>query len=97
MDNKQNRQFYWQVKDFLNKKQEPVATPPNSLKKTIQNVTNKTTPVPAPINEIVNSSSSLKDQTKNLLSSYQNALNKQKPVSDKSSSHITANIFRIKK
>lgn len=95
MDNKQDRQFYWQVKDFLGKKHEHVAKPPSSLKSTIREVTSKASPVPAPINEIVNSSASIKDQTMKILSSYQNSVNNQKPINDKSSKNITTNIFKL--
>ena len=96
MDNKQDRQFYWQVKDFLGKKHEPqAAKPPSNLKSTIRQITGMASHVPVPINEIVNSSASVKNQVMNVLSSYQNSVNKQKPITDKSSNHITTNIFRL--
>ncbi len=94
MDNKQDRQFYWKVKDFLNKKPEMTPTKRNSLSETITSITSLAKPVPVPVNEIVNSASDLKNQTTNILSSYQNKIKSQQPKSVNSSNHITANIFR---
>jgi len=96
MDNKQDRQFLWNVKDFLTKspilKSEPKR---NSLKDTIRNVTALAQPVAVPVNEIVNQSNSLKNQVTSLLNAHQSNINKQKPNSIKSSNHISANIFNL--
>jgi hypothetical protein len=41
MDNKQNRQFYWEVKDFMNKKPETYVPKKDTLKESIASVMNK--------------------------------------------------------
>lgn len=99
MDNKQDRQFFWNVKDFLNKKPEAPAKKMNPLKEVINQVTNSPQNVSKPIYEvtrdsIVNSSAELKNKVTGVLSSFQKTVNGQKPASDKHSQHITANIFR---
>ena len=41
MDNNKNKQFFWQVKDFLSKKPTPApSVPQNGLKSTINSVIN---------------------------------------------------------
>jgi hypothetical protein len=96
MDNKQNRQFFWNVKDFLNKTPEPVKTKSNPLQQTIKEVTSNISYVAPPVNEMINSSSGLKNTINNKITEYQNLLNKQKPSSVKTIPHITSNPFRIK-
>lgn len=96
MDNKQDRQFLWNVKDFLQKKPDAPVLKSDSLQNTIRQVTSNIPNVPVPIKEMVNSSSDLKNKVCNKINSYQSTLNNQKPKSIQSSNHITANPFRIK-
>jgi len=96
MDNKQDRQFYWKVKDFMQRSPTPKTPQPNRLQNVIKEVTSNMSPVTPPINEIVNSSSNLKNSVQRTINSYQNSLNKQKPISPKVSNNININPFRIK-
>ena len=41
MDNKNNRSFYWEVKDFLNKKPETFVPKKHSLKESISGILNE--------------------------------------------------------
>jgi hypothetical protein len=95
MDNKQDRQFLWKVKDFLNKSPEVQGPKSNSLREAIGQITSLAQPVAVPRNEITQSSSGLKDKVNEVLSGYQNVINRQKPNSIKTSNNITANIFKI--
>ena len=95
MDNKQNRQFFWQVKDFLNKTPDPVKLKSNPIQQVIKEVTSNIPHVAPPVNEMINSSMSLKNDVNGKITAYHNALNKQKPSSIKNSPHITTNPFRI--
>jgi uncharacterized protein YoxC len=96
MDNKQDRQFYWEVKDFMQKKTNPVTPAPNKLQNTIKEVTSNIPSVSAPVNDMVNSSSQLKNSVNETIQKYQNSLNRQKPQSFKTSANINLNPFRIK-
>ena len=95
MDNKQNRQFYWEVKDFLARKQEPASKPTSSLRSTITEVTATAKPVPVPVNEIVNSSKNTKNDVSRFLSAFESLKTKQMPSDPTRSKNITVNPFNI--
>jgi hypothetical protein len=103
MDNKQNRQFYWEVKDFfvgktLNESKKPVNKP--NLLKEIKSVMD----VAKPISEMEKRkallgyskmSSEVKNKTSNLLNSYSDRMNAEKPFSKGNSANYTTNIFNL--
>ena len=95
MDNKQNRQFYWEVKDFLARKQEPASKPTSSLRSTITEVTATAKPVPVPVNEIVNSSKNTKNDVSRFLSAFESLKTKQMPSDPTRSKNITVNPFNV--
>jgi len=99
MDNNKNKQFFWQVKDFLSKKPTPApSVPQNGLKSTINSVIN------SPINKagpniyedkarIVNSSNDVKNSVVNNISSFIDATKKQAPNMKAYTKNITTNPF----
>jgi len=100
MDNKQDRQFYWQVKDFLQKTPEVPAKKSSPLKNTIRSVINSSQNTNLPLNEIankqiINGSENVKNQVANVLSAQQNKINSQKPKSIAHAKTITTNIFKM--
>ena len=101
MDNNKNKQFYWEVKDFLNRKQPIAQTKPSSLKNTINNIMESkfnTSEVnyEESKNSIVNSSTDAKIGAIRLLNSFDYNMHKQKPNSNTSSKNIITNLFNIK-
>lgn len=100
MDNKQDRQFLWNVKDFLVKTPEVQPKRPSQLKETIKNVMLGSPKINSQLQEvahksIINSSSDLKNSTAAMISIHQFDVNNQKPSTTKHSNNITANIFNI--
>ena len=96
MDNKQNRQFFWNVKDFLTKSHNPVPVAPrSSVRDTINKVVSIAPPVPVPVNEIVNSSSDTKNSVSRFLSAFGSAKNKQMPQDKTRAKNITTNPFNL--
>lgn len=100
MDNKQDRQFYWQVKDFLQKTPEAPAKKSSPLKNTIKSVIDSPQNTNSSLNEIankeiINASGNVKNQVGSVLSSFQNIVNSQKPKSAAHAKTITTNIFKM--
>ena len=96
MDNKQNRQFFWNVKDFLTKSHNPAPVAPrSSVRDTINKVVSIAPPVPVPVNEIVNSSSDTKNSVTRFLSAFGSAKNKQMPQDKTRAKNITTNPFNL--
>ena len=103
MDNKQNRQFYWEVKDFfagkaLNESRKPVNKP--NLLKDIKGVMNVTKPISEmekrqALLGYSKMSGEVKDKTSNLLNSYSNRMNAEKPFSKGNAANYTTNIFNL--
>lgn len=100
MDNKQDRQFYWQVKDFLQKTPKVPAKKSSPLKNTIRSVMNSPHNINSQLNEIankeiINASGNIKNQVADVLSTQQNKINAQKPKSIAHAKTITTNIFKM--
>jgi hypothetical protein len=96
MDNKQNRQFFWNVKDFLSKNNEVKPfVPKSNIKNTINKVVSATQPVPVPVKEIVNSSQDTKNSVTRFLSAFGSAKAKQLPSDPTRAKNITANPFSL--
>lgn len=96
MDNKQDRQFFWNVKDFLTKSHNPVPnSPKSSVRNTINNVVSIAQPVPVPVNEIVNSSSDTKNSVTRFLSAFGSAKAKQMPQDKTRAKNIITNPFNL--
>jgi hypothetical protein len=103
MDNKQNRQFYWEVKDFfagkaLNESKKPVNKP--NLLKDIKGVMGVTKPISEmekrqALLGYSKMSSEVKDRTSSLLNSYTNRMNAEKPFSKGNGANYTTNIFNL--
>lgn len=101
MDNNNNKQFYWKVKDFLQKKPD-VAPPqkPNSLLGAVNKVMNSSANIRTPnIYEakdgIVSSSRQAKQAASNVLNTFNNAMEKQKASCKGYSNNITSNMFNL--
>jgi len=96
MDNKQNRQFFWNVKDFLSKNNEVKPfVPKSNIKNTINKVVSSTPPIPVPVREIVNSSQDTKNSVTRFLSAFGSAKAKQLPNDPTRAKNITANPFSL--
>lgn len=96
MDNKQDRQFFWNVKDFLGKRSDPKPfTNTSPIHDSIKNVMSQTKPVPVPVNEIVNSSTDIKNAAMNLLNAFGKSHTKQLPQDKNRAKNITTNIFNL--
>ena len=101
MDNKNNRQFFWQVKDFMSKT--PSSTPKpkqNSLVNTVTNVINSSANTTKPnIHEakygIVNSSRNTKQAVSNVLDTVKNSMDKQAPSCKAYTKNIISNPFNL--
>lgn len=94
MDNKQDRQFFWKVKDFLNGSSNPgQMAPTNSLKDAASKV--MAANIQTAVNEVKNTSSDIQNQTNKMLNMYSNSVNKQKASSIRNSNNITANLFNL--
>ena len=94
MDNKQDRQFFWKVKDFLNTSPNPrPMAQTNSLKDAASKV--MAANIQTAVNEVKNTSSDIQNQTNKMLNLYSNSVNKQKASSIRNSNNITANLFNL--
>ena len=98
--NKNNRQQYWEVKDFLTKKPLNESSNKPNLKKSIVEILSATKPVGQNnLNEInkkiINSSNDVKNKTTNLLNSYTDQIKKQTPNSKGSAKNIVSNLFNV--
>jgi hypothetical protein len=101
MDNKQNRQFYWEVKDFLQRKQPEQIRQQSSLYNTVTNIMesrfNKHEPnYYEARQEIVNSSNNTQKAVLDVLNSYSYKMIFEKPSCKGYSGNITTNFFNIK-
>jgi hypothetical protein len=101
MDNNKNKQFFWQVKDFMTKNNNPAPKPKqNSLLNTVTNVMNSSKNVGTPNiyearNGIVNGSSQVKNSVSNVLNTVKNSNDKQKASCAGYSNNITSNPFNL--
>lgn len=101
MDNKQDRQFYWEVKDFMSKNSTPAPkAKPNTLVNAVTNVLGSSANTKGPnIYEakqgIINSSRQTKHAVVNAIAATAEAFNKQKPDSKAYTNNITANPFNL--
>jgi hypothetical protein len=101
MDNTNNKQFFWHVKDFLGKKHQPNPNPkPSSLVSAVKQVVNfKQNNVGPNIYEardgIVNSSRQTKAAVSNVLNTFDSAMQKQKSSCKAYSNNITGNLFNL--
>jgi hypothetical protein len=107
MDNKQNREFYWEVKDFLGKKpqlNESVNKKPDSLKDSIKKMLVQGNVLHQPIlpnKQIVNELLSLSENTirnvANFIEDSEVEVNKGRTDSKAFTSNITENLFSLQK
>ena len=103
MDNNNNKQFFWQVKDFLGKKQEPkVNSKSSNLIGTVKDVmafgANANRPnIHEARNGIVNSSQNTKHAVSNVLNSHDQKMQAEKPSCKAYSNNITSNLFNLNK
>jgi len=107
MDNKQNREFYWEVKDFLGKKpqlNESVNKKPDSLKDSIKKMLVQGNVLHQPIlpnKQIVNELLSLSENTirnvSNFIEDSEVEVNKGRTDSKAFTSNITENLFSLQK
>lgn len=101
MDNTNNKQFLWNVKDFLGKKKTPNVQPqPSSLTKAISKVVNSPSNSIRPnIYEakagIVNSSRETKRSVSTVLNVLDQTMAKQKNSCKAYTNNLTANIFNL--
>lgn len=102
MDNKNNRQYFWEVKQFFNKPQLNEAKKPttNGILDTVKGVLNSNFNVREPnsfaIREgIRNSSSQIKNMTSNLLNQYGSKRSSEMPSNVSQTKNITSNLFNI--
>lgn len=101
MDNKNNRQFFWEVKQFFNKPQlNESTTPKPDLLNTVKNILSADKGLDGGnafrVREgIVNSGYDLKQKTSNLLNNFSDKKINQSPISISHGSNITSNIFNI--
>jgi len=101
MDNKQNRQFYWEVKEFLERKQPVQKAPQSSLNGVVRNImeshVNTVEPNYYETKEaIVNSSRNMQQAVSNVLNNYSYKMILQNPLHKGQASNITSNLFNIK-
>jgi hypothetical protein len=102
MDNKNNKQYFWEVKQFFNKPQLNEAKKPttNGILDTVKGVLNSNFNVREPnsfaIREgIKNSSSQIKNMTSNLLDQYGSKRSAEMPSNVSQPKNITSNLFNI--
>ena len=102
MDNKNNRQYFWEVKQFFNKPQLNEAKKPttNGILDTVKGVLNSNFNVREPnsfaIREgIRNSSSQIKNMTSDLLNQYGSKRSSEMPNNASQTKNITSNLFNI--
>ena len=100
MDNNNNKQFFWQVKDFMSKTQPAPKPKQNSLLNNVKNVMNSTANTSKPnIYEakhgIVNSSRETKQAVSNVLNTVKNSMDKQAPSCKAYTNNIISNPFNL--
>lgn len=102
MDNKNNRQYFWEVKQFFNKPQLNEAKKPtiNGILDTVKGVLNSNFNVREPnsfaIREgIRNSSSQIKNMTSDLLNQYGSKRSSEMPNNASQTKNITSNLFNV--
>ena len=103
MDNNNNKQFFWQVKDFLGKKQEPnTNSKPSSLASTVKDVMafggNANRPnIHEARHGIVNSSRHTKQSVSNVLNAHDQKMQAEKASCKAYTNNITSNLFNVNK
>jgi hypothetical protein len=102
MDNKQNKQFYWEVKEFLERKKPVQKAPQSSLNGVVRNIMesnyNKIGPNYYETKDaIINSSRSTQRAVSDVLNNYSYNMILQNPSCKGYSANITSNIFNIVK
>jgi hypothetical protein len=106
MDNKQNREFYWEVKDFLGKKtqlNESVSKKPDSLKDSIKKMLVQENPLHTPISnrDMAKSMQQMSSKTINeairAINSYQKAVDQETPECKAFTRNLTDNPFSLEK
>ena len=96
MDNKQDRQFFWNVKDFLAKSPQPTPFKPvSAFKDTATKVMTSTPNVAVPVNEIINSSSKTKTMASDLLNAFNNIHSKEVSSNPAHAKNVTTNLFNL--
>lgn len=101
MDNKNNRQFFWEVKQFFNKPQlNESATPKPDLLNTVKSIMSSDRGIDGgtefKVREgIINSGRDLKQKTADLLDSYSHKKYTQTPLSSGKGQNRTGNLFNI--
>lgn len=96
---KNNKQHYWEVKDFLNKKPLNEGSKKPNLKNSIIEILSSTNSEKNNLTEvnkkIINSSIDAKNKTMHLLDSYTSQIKKQTPNSQGSAKNIVSNLFNV--
>ena len=101
MDNNNNKQFFWQVKDFLTRSNEPnfVKKPPSlvsSVKEVVNFNKNKFGPnIYEARSSIVQSSGQTKAAVSNVLNTFNSKIEKQKAENKAYSNNFTSNLFNL--
>jgi hypothetical protein len=103
MDNKQNRQFYWEVKDFfagkaLNESKKPVSKP--NILRDIKNVMNSSKPLSEmekreAFKGYAQISKEVQNKTSQMLNAYSEKMQAQKPFSKGNAANYTTNMFNL--
>jgi hypothetical protein len=103
MDNKQNRQFYWEVKDFfagkaLNESKKSVSKP--NILRDIKNVMNSVKPLSETekreaFRGYSQISNEVKNKTSQMLNAYNEKINVEKPFSKGNAANYTTNLFNL--
>ena len=101
MDNNNNKQFFWQVKDFLGKNHQPKTSPkPSSLVTTVKDVMsfNKNTTGPniyEARDGIINGSRNVKQAVSNVLNVHDQKMQVEKPSCKAYTNNVTSNLFNL--
>lgn len=101
MDNNNNKQFFWEVKDFLGKNHHPKPSPKqpdilSTINEVVNFKTNKQSPNLYEVKDsILNSSSSTKKAVNRVLNSYKQKLNLEQNNCKAYSNNITTNMFNL--
>jgi hypothetical protein len=94
MDNKQDRQFFWKVKDFLNTSHQPK---PMADKTSLRDAASKilASNIKTAVNEVKNTSSDIQSQANQMLNLHAQTVNKQRASTQGHANNITANLFNL--
>jgi hypothetical protein len=92
MDNKNNKQFYWEVKNFMGRAKTPALPPvdPKSLKSSVKSVLEQNKPYPFAVNNFVQNSNIVNTVSQSIYTERQN-YNSQLPKEIKSNKNILNN------